>query len=109
MPLLPLDVIPRRVRIRPWPLKASRRSLPLLPLAACPNRPSPAPSSVLSSTASASSATTCSASLLTDLMPSSAPPVTKADLRLFPLRFLHYPLPPLFHCSLTRNISPPRA
>jgi hypothetical protein len=44
------------------------------------NRSSPAPSSVLSFTASASSATICSASRLIDLMRSSAQSVTKAEL-----------------------------
>src|SRR5205823_985530 len=90
MPPAFLDAILHRARIPSCPPKAFLKSLPLLPRAACPNRPSLAPLSVLSSTACASSATTCSASLLTDLMPSNAPSVTRDDPRLSPFRFLPY-------------------
>lgn len=69
----------RHARIRPCPLKAPLKKLAHLFRLARPNLRSPALWSVLSSIASASSATICSASLPTGLMPSSAPSVTKAD------------------------------
>src|SRR5204863_7333182 len=77
---LPMDGRPRRARIGSCLLRASQRKPSPLLRVAWANQSSPAPSSVLSSTASASSATICSASLLIGLMPSSAPSVTKAEL-----------------------------
>ena len=77
---LAMDARPRRVRIRLCLLRASLRKPSLLLRVAWPNQSSQVPSSVLSSTASASNATICSASLPIDLMPSSAPTVTKAEL-----------------------------
>src|SRR5439155_17945210 len=106
MPPAFLDAILHRARIPSCPPKAFLKSLPLLPRPACLNRHSLALLSVLSSTACASSATICSASLLTDLMPSNAPPVTRDDPHLLPFRFLPYLRARL---SLARNISPPPA
>src|SRR5882724_11202814 len=79
-----MDGRPRHARIRPCPLKAPLKKLLHLFRLARPNPRGPAPSSVLSFIASASSATICSASLPTDLMPSSALSVTKADFAELP-------------------------
>src|SRR6266849_3432363 len=77
---LSMDALPHRARISLCLLKARPKKSPLQLQVSRPNRCSLAPSSAPSSTASASSAITCSASLPTGLMPSSALSVTKADL-----------------------------
>src|SRR6266403_3858647 len=81
---------PPRARMLPC-LQSIRQKKPPLPVLQRPtSRSSPAPSSALSSTVSASSATICSASRQIGLMPSSAPTVTRAN---HPGRFLL----PIFH------------
>ena len=95
---------PLRARMLPCLQSIRQKKLPLPILRRPTSRSSPARSSVLSSTASASSATICSASRQIGLMPSSAPTATKADHRG---RFLL----PIFHFPATcpRNVSPPFA
>ena len=74
---VPLAQSPPRARIRPCLLKPRPKKLPPPLLPGRASRSNPAPSSARSSTASAFSATTCSASRLIGLMPSSALTATR--------------------------------